>query len=404
MPSRFGEASGDAAFCFHGQESRAILKGLRTNTNAFVGIVVSVVHARTLVSGRAVVAAILFLVVMLSMGRAAAPDTGLDDGTESVTTVVTSTATDLTEFDIRNIADNTTRMGAQIDVNVAYWFWLRVNDDNNWSEVQNVWINLWFDGGDDATTYAGQTTGANYRLNLTYTNSDGDNTPETSEWSVSEGNFVYDGASSSVFTNTAPRDFSFRLAFTLNKQVRQAADPVNSGTTAYDDANSWNAQVRALDDAGNLVTVQQNAASVYFEFGVFQYTEVTISATWSAGSIAPGENASTNVVTVTHISNRDYRIRIWFVGHLTNGSNTISVTNVKVLAAGDATDDVTADTAFAGIGIANAIYVRGNSTTNESHDTAGDSQTTTVQLNITVPLGTQSGTYTATATVRVEQP
>jgi hypothetical protein len=77
---------------------------------------------------------------------------------------------------------------------------------------------------------------------------------------------------------------------------------------------------------------------------------------------------------------------------------------VKVLAAADTTDDVTVDTSFAGIGIANAIYLRGSGTANESHDTALDSHTTIVQLNITVPLGTQSGTYVATVTVRVEHP
>jgi hypothetical protein len=354
--------------------------------------------------GRALVASSLFLAVVLSMGHVAAPDAGSDEGTGTVTSVVTSTAPTVTEFDIRNTADNTTRMGSQVDVNVTYWFWLRVNDDNNWSDVQNVWINLWFDGGNDAALYSSQTAGANYRLNLTYNNSDGDNTPETSEWSVSTGNFVYIPASSSVSANTAPRDFSFRLAFTLNKQVRQANDPVNSGAGAYNDLNSWNAQVRAKDDENNLIQVQQNATGVFFEFGVFQYTEVTISAPWSAGSIAPGQNASTNTVTVTHISNRDYRIRVWFVGQLTSGLNTISVTNVKVLAAADPTDDVTVDTAFTGIGNTSSIYLRGSGTTNESHDTAGNSTTTIVQLNIAVPLGTQSGTYVATLTVRVEQP
>jgi hypothetical protein len=353
---------------------------------------------------RSLLVGFLFVAVVLSMGHAAAPDAGSDDSTGSVTTVVTSTTPTITEFDIRNVLDNTTRMGAQLDVDLTYWFWLRVNDDNNWSDVQNVWINLWFDGGSDAAPYDGQAAGANYRLNLTYNNSGGDNTPAASEWSVSEGNFVYASASSSVFTNTAPRDFSFRLAFTLNKQVRQANDPVNSGTTAYDDANSWNAQVKAVDDERNLVTVQESATSVFFEFGVFQYTEVTIAAPWSAGSIAPGQNASTNTVSVTHISNRDYRVRVWFVGHLTSGLNTISVTNVKVLAAADPTDDVAVDTAFAGIGSANAVYLRGNGTTNESHDAVGNSQTTIVQLNIAVPIGTQSGTYVATVTVRVEQP
>jgi hypothetical protein len=362
-------------------------------------------HARETRLARSAVVGFLFLAIVLSMGHAAAPDAGSDDSSGSVTTLVTSAAPTITEFDIRNVTDNVTRMGAQLDVNVTYWFWLRVNDDNNWSDVQNVWINLWFDGGSDATNYSAQGAGANYRLNLTYNNSGGDNTPAASEWSVSEGNFVYSSASSSVFANTAPRDFSFRLAFTLNKQVRQANDPVNAGTTAYDDANSWNAQVRAVDDERNLATVQTNALGIFFEFGVFQYTEVTISAPWSAGSIAPGANASTNTVTVTHISNRDYRVRVWFVGHLTSASNnTINVANVKVLAAADPTDDVTVDTAFVGIGSANAIYLRGSATSNESHDAVGDSQTTIVQLNIAVPLGTQTGTYVATVTVRVEQP
>jgi hypothetical protein len=354
---------------------------------------------------RSVVAGLLLVVVVLSMGRVAAPDTGGTNGTGTVSTVVTSAAPTITEFDIRNPGDNTSRMGAQLDVNTPYWFWVRVNDDNNWTDIRDVWINLWFDGGNDSAAYSAQTTGPNYRLNLTYNNSDGDNTPETSEWSVSEGNFVYSSASSSILANTAPRDFSFQLAFTLNKQVRQANDPSNVTAGAYNDANSWNAQVGARDDANNLVTVRQNAANVYFEFGIFQYTEVTVGGPWSTTtSLAPGQNGSTNTVTITHISNRDYRVRVWFVGHLTSGPNMINVSNVKVLAAADPNDAVLADTAFTGIGQSNSIYIRGSGSTSVLHDATGNSTTTVIQLNITVPLGTQAGTYVATLTVRVEQP
>ncbi len=96
-------------------------------------------------------------------------------------------------------------------------------------------------------------------------------------------------------------------------------------------------------------------------------------------------------------------MRLWFVTDLVDGSNTIGIDNVTILAAADPNDNITSDTAFAGLGIGNAVYIFGSASWWFAHSTDSDENTVVVQFSVTVPYGTPNGTYTAQLTIRIQQ-
>lgn len=347
---------------------------------------------------------IVALALLVSLGQVMAPDVqNAEDNDNTLSVDVVSQAPVITNYAITNASDGD-QMHGQLDVLTTYYFNVTVSDENGWSDIQWINIRIWFDGGSDANAYADQTTGNNYRATLNYTNVGPLGDPAVSEWSVTDGNIAYDSGNSSIFTNVANQDYTFKLAFQLNGQMFQAADPTNQGTGAYNDANSWNSEVIAIDSFPNTITHTANADNIWFEFGIFRFTSVSIGGDWSAGSLNPGEDATSNVVTVTHRSNRAYNMLVWFDTTLTNGaSDTIAVTNINITASADTNDEIYTDTFFAGLTSTNSVTIR-SSGVNGTHDVSGDSQTTSVQFGVSVPLGTPTGTYTATLTIRVEQP
>lgn len=350
---------------------------------------------------------LLFTVLLFSLGKALAADVpSATDTNNTLGATVSSNSPIITSFDIKNGTGGTatTRMQGQLDVSTTYFFWVTVEDQNGWADLRWINIRIWFDGDSSEIAYSAQSTGANYRIDLNYTNAAPLTDPALTEWSVAEGNMVYTSGSSTMTTETANQKYTFKLAFSLNAQVRQANDPINSGVANYDDLGSWNAEVRAKDTDNADVINRVSATGVYHEFGVFQYTSVSIGANWDAGTIAPGASGTTSAVTVTHQSNRAYRMKVWFDSVLTSGGNTIAITNVEILAAGDGSDAISSDTAFTALNEADSIYIHGSSSTTRAHDTSGNSQTTGVQFRVNVPLATPSGSYVATLTIKVEQP
>ena len=346
--------------------------------------------------------------LLLGLGQAMAADIPSDDDTDNTLgATVASNPPEISAVDITNAAD-TSLMHTQLDVGTTYYFNLTIRDPDGWGDLQWANVQIWFDGGSSEIAYTAQTTGANYRVNLNYTNVAPLTDPALSEWSITEGNAVYASGSSSIFTNVNQENYTFKLAFTLNNQIRQASEPTSTGpSVGYNDLDSWNMQVRARDFGNPDVFVRDAAGSgsgVHFEFGVFQFNNVSIGANWDAGTISPGGDATTAIVTVTHVANDNYRLSVWFDTHLVDGGNTIDITNVNITAAGDAGDAISSDTFFAGLGIGNRVYIHGSGASTRAHDTAGDSQTTGVQFGVSVPFGTPSGTYVANLTIRVETP
>ena len=357
---------------------------------------------------KALTIGLLTFSLLLGLGQAMATDVASDDDTDNTLgATVASNPPVITAVDITNVTD-VTRMHTQLDVNTTFYFNITVSDPDGWGDLQYMNIRIWYDGGSTEIAYDSQTTGANYRADLNYTNVAPLVDPALSEWSVFEGNIVYDSASSSNFTNVANENYTFKLAFTLNNQIRQASEPTTTGASiGYNDLDSWNMEVRAKDFGNPDVTVQDSdgdGTGVHFEVGVFLFTNVSIGANWDAGTISPGGNAVTAVVTVTHAANRNYRLSVWFNTTLTDGANTIPITDINITADGDPGDAITVDTFFAGLDIGNRVYIHGSGASTRAHDVAGDSETTGVQFGVSVPFGTPSGTYVATLTIRVETP
>ncbi len=341
--------------------------------------------------------------LLLGLGQAMAGDVGsADDADNTLTAGVISAQPEITGFDITDFGD-LSFMHDQLDVDTTYYFNVTVGDPDGWGDMQWINIRAWYDGGAVELTFDLQAAaGANYRVDLNYTNSGG--VPDVTEWIVTEGNIVYVPGSSSIFENVANENYTFKLAFTLNNQIRQAADPITSGSVGYDDLDSWNAEVRAKDFGNPDIINQASATSVYHEFGVFMFTTVSIGTDWDAGAISPGGNAVTNTVMVTHAANDDYRLSVWFDTTLTDTPNTIPITAINITAAGHVGDAIDSDIPFVDLGIGFREYIWGSAGTEQAHDAIGDSETTGVQFGVSVPFGTPTGTYIATLTIRVETP
>lgn len=316
-------------------------------------------------------------------------------------------APSVTNFRLEDGA-GTTQAGQQLDVDALYYFLFNVTDDDGWSDIGgsgNVSLRLWYDGNvSPELTFGEQTTGANYRIVLTYQDTADPSTATLAEWSVTEGRATYDAAASSLTSITSGATvigYEFKLALKLGFQVKHAVDPTNATTGGYNDRDSWNAEVTATDGTST-TTLQTASTGVHMEFGVFQYTFVSIGGNWSV-SVAPGQTGNTNTVTVTRRSNDDFTLKIWFVTHLVKGSDTVSIANVEILAAADPDDDITSDQSFGGLGEGNAIYILGSDTLFFSHSVDTDGDTSVVQFRVTIPLGTLAGTYVAQLTVKLEQ-
>ncbi len=353
---------------------------------------------------KALTIGLLTFSLLLGLGQAMAGDIPSDDDTDNTLGAdVISDPPVISSFDITNVTDGT-QMHAQLDVNTTYYFNVTIQDPDSWSDLNWANIRVWFDGGNDANSFDDQITGTNYRLDLNYTNVAPVSDPDLSEWSVVAGNFVYASGSSSIFTNVLNENYTFKLAFTLNNQVRQGDDPINQASGAYNDANSWNAEVRAKDVSNPIQVSQSDVTGIFYEFGVFLHTNISIGGNWFAGAISPGSTGTTSVVNVTHEANKDYRMRVWFTTHLVSGGDTITVNYIDITAAGDLGDAITGDTSFTDTGMANAVYIWGSGSTEEPHSVSTNQETTGVQFRVNVPLATPVGNYVANLTIRVETP
>jgi len=353
---------------------------------------------------RSLVAGFVFFAMVMSLGQALAGDSSSQSGQVGAT--VTATAPDITLFDIKTTGTPTTIIGTQLVVLTTYTFNFRVNAPNGWTDITNVYARVWHDGGDDATAYTGQTTGANYRASLTATYS-GASAPAAGDFSAVDGNLQYVLGSSSVTPFVAGQTYDFVLAFQYHAQMRAAKTPTSLSTSSYNNPNSWNAEIEVTDvSANDVFQHQQTGTNDYFEFGVATYTSVTFTGPWTAtANIAPGGNSNTNAVTITRISNFEFQLYAYFSTDLiktTDATKTIPVNgNVKILATGDMGG---VDGVFAGTGNGNKVYVLGTATpTYHTMDANADSGTVSVTFNIVVPLGTSAGTYQGTVFFTVQQ-
>ncbi len=351
---------------------------------------------------RSLVAGFVFFALVLSLGHAMAGDTDSSTGGGTISQTVNPNAPRLVAFDIRNATTNASVIGNQLDILVNYNFWVTVNDTNGWSAVTNLYINLWYDAGNDTTAYNAANSAANYKVNITYTNA-GSTSPSATQWALVSGNLVFTPSTGvTVYTNVANQRYSFRMTFQLHEQIHQAQRPTLS-TAGYSNAFSWNGRFGAKDVSNNVnYTNKDPTTGNFYEFGVFQYTRIALSTTtWSGAAAAPGATVATNTVTVTHSSNAAYWLNVTASGDLSDGAgHTIAITNVKAVSS--AGNDLSTNTTFPGTA-PRTVTVRGTSTMPHAFDSAGNSQTTTVQFTIAIPLGTFAATYTTSISVTVVQ-
>jgi hypothetical protein len=253
-------------------------------------------------------------------------------------------------------------------------------------------------------TYTEQTTGANYRIELKYVDTADPGNASLSEWSVTEGSATYNESASSrtpVLNGPTTIGYEFKLALRLGYQAKQANDPVNSTAGSYNDVDSWNGEVEA-SDGSEAAALQTASTGEHMEFGVYMYTNVSIGGDWSAAGFR-GQTVNSNTITVTYRSNDDFNLTIWFTTHLVKGGDTIDISNVQILAAADANDNITSDTAFAGLGEANLVYILGSASWFFPHATDANENTTVVQFSVFLPLGQAMGTYTAQLVIKIQQ-
>src|SRR2546430_9642002 len=134
----------------------------------------------------ALVAGFLFFVLILSAGHAIAPDGGSSSGGGTISQTVNANAPRLIAFDIRNAANTSSVMGTQLDVLTTFNFWITVNNTNGWASITNLYVNLWYDAGVDATSYDSANSAANYKINITYTNAAA-TSPTPTQWALIGG-------------------------------------------------------------------------------------------------------------------------------------------------------------------------------------------------------------------------
>jgi hypothetical protein len=343
--------------------------------------------------------------------------TGLNDGTYSYTayaideagnlnitstrtvTVSTNKAPVINSYDLRNSSGSKLN-GATglLDVNHEYYFQINITDENGWADIQYINITAWYDNGNESTTYNNSgNLGGNLNMFLQYKNTTG-TASFTMIWPNNEAELVLANCSETIVTSTTR---IIKISFKPESQVRYANTTGGWNTTqnATNDLNSWNFRIDVVDT--------KNAHSwVVDEYGVYRYTFIQPNQNWIDVVAQPGDNDTSNVVTITYSSNYGYNITIWFEENLTNQTwgTTIPIAgNVDILNGTDPNDDITpstGDITFNGIGEINAVDIINVSGTFEPD---GVTQTVDVQFNVRIPLGTMWGIYQAHVGVKIFQ-
>lgn len=346
-------------------------------------------------SRRVAIGILLFAIAVASMGFVIATDINSSNQGGTLTGTVSSTAPKVFWFDIADSSNNSLA-GAQINVLTTYYFNVSVYASNGWKDVASIAFHIWYDNGTPALPYLSQGAGKNYAASLSYSNP-ARTSPYMTDFTTATGNIDYIVASSSNRTNLVGQNYTLHLAFKLHAQMHHALGGTLSGT-GYDIPYSWNAEVVVTDVSSNVVTVQKNTAGKYLEFGVFQYTSISLgTTTWNFGTLVPGQTG-TSPVTITYKSNGNYSANVTLMALLTDSNgDTIAASAVSV------SGGAISSTAFGGIGAGHTIYFFGASSSYAEQAANADYQTVTVTFSVTVPLGTPTGTYSAAVVFTLNQ-
>ncbi len=214
--------------------------------------------------------------------------------------------------------------------------------EKGWSEVQ-IDFYAWYDSGGSRNTYdinesdAGNSTRA---VHLRYTG--GSNGSATGTWSMlypldlssyGFGKTVYlTNESESVTTGAYEyHDLFLNLSFgpQMFRSLNDAMTFVNdsSPSTGFNDADTWNYQIVMAD-----ASVPTSNDTIYSEFGLYQYTAITVTGSPS-GSAAPGSsNVSLKDPGIIKYSSNTYYAVDVSITNLTDGSgHVITADNVRAI-------------------------------------------------------------------------
>jgi hypothetical protein len=331
---------------------------------------------------------VLFTVLCASAGFVLAGDSGQSNTGGTLQGGVSATAVKVYSFELLNIT-SAKAIGKQIDVLTTAYFTATVFAPNGWKNVTGLYVDLWYTNDSAAMTYAGQTTGKNYRGNLSYTNA-GLSSPTLAQWTNNSavGNLDYILGSSSTTTNSAGFNYTFKIAFQFHAQMHHALG-VTPSTSGYVGAKTWDAQFLATDSNGDLTSQATNSTGDFLQFGIFEHTSVSLStSTWTATGIAPGASKTTNIVTVTYASNGNYSMNITLEKLLTNiAGDTIPAVDVSVT--GGAASGLTYGAP------PSTNYIFGGASSFALQAANADALSVTISFTITVPIGTPVGVYSA---------
>ena len=187
--------------------------------------------------------------------------------------------------------------GSLLDPAVAYRFLFNVTDEDGWGDIGGdgaVGLRMWYDGNvTPELTFAEQTNGSDYRIELRYEDITDPGNVSLDEWSVTVGSAIYDAFASvltQIYNGPTLIGYEFNLSVALGLSVKAASAPTNATPGAYNDPGSWNVEAVAFD--GSVGDTQRRAAGgEHMEFGVFARALMAYSASASPSTLQPGDSA-----------------------------------------------------------------------------------------------------------------
>jgi len=302
------------------------------------------------------------------------------------------------DFQYNNSGTWESRLNQQIDVNnsAEYRFIVNISSDQGWADIIYINITAWYDNSSEATTY-NQSVGGNKNLYLQW-----ENTTGTANWTMlwpdDEVSFNSEDCSE---TSEIDPDFSagntdcynVTFAFTPGYQFRYApGDGAWNTTAGHNDLWSWNFNITAEDQAGNLSYFNPTKGESISEFGVYSYTEI-VSAGWPTISGNPGTTviATSNITLVTR-SNGNYSLSVNLdqLDHELNPSANIANTTVSLRGG-----NLTSITPFPGTGPLNLWGVSDPDYQWAENDSTSKT-TSDIEYRMAIPLAQIPGDYTGT--------
>src|SRR2546427_795843 len=213
---------------------------------------------------RSLVAGFVFFAMVMSLGQALAGDSSSQSG--SVGATVPAAAPVISNFDMKDTSGSpATIIGTQIVVLTTYTFNFRVNAPNGWTDVTHVYARVWHDGGNDATAYTGQTTGANYRARLgaTYTS-----VTFTGPWTATANIAPGGNSNTNAVTITRISNFEFQLYAYFSTDLIKTTDatktiPVNGNVKIRQTGDMGGDGTFTGTGIGNKVYVLGSATPTY---------------------------------------------------------------------------------------------------------------------------------------------